>query len=110
MPLGLLLTKKLRATFEAISQRAGVTRGALHHHFRDKSALLRDALAWGWAEYGERLFAPLAQADARTGLARLLSAYLRLLHDDRLFRALACSTVLVAPQAFEDASGKEAWA
>ena len=30
------------ATFEHVARRAGVTRGAVHHHFRDKRALLLD--------------------------------------------------------------------
>ena len=33
-----------------------MTRGALHHHFRDKRALLVEALEWGWSDYGRRLF------------------------------------------------------
>lgn len=96
------------ATFEAISERAGVTRGALHHHFRDKATLLRDALAWGWGEYADRLFPSEVTPDAATGLTRLLLEYVRLLSTDPLFRALASSTVLVAPQAFDDASEKGA--
>lgn len=96
------------ATFEAISDRAGVTRGALHHHFRDKATLLRDALAWGWAEYADRLFTPEASPDATAGLSRLFAEYVRLVSADPLFRALASSTVLVAPQAFEDVSSKGA--
>ncbi len=94
------------ATFEAISDRAGVTRGALHHHFRDKATLLRDALAWGWGEYADLVFPSEVTPDAATGLASLLSEYVRLLSADPLFRALAFSTVLVAPQAFDDASEK----
>ena len=96
------------ATFEAISERAGVTRGALHHHFRNKATLLRDALAWGWGEYGDRLFPSEVTPDAATGLSSLLSEYVHLLSTDPLFRALASSTVLVAPQAFDDASEKGA--
>ena len=96
------------ATFEAISERAGVTRGALHHHFRDKTTLLREALAQGWAEYAERLFSPEPSPDATTALSRLLAEYVRLVSADPLFRALASSTVLVAPQAFDDVSEKGA--
>ncbi|WP_229780426.1 TetR/AcrR family transcriptional regulator [Arthrobacter sp. BL-252-APC-1A] len=96
------------ATFEAISERAGVTRGALHHHFRDKATLLRNALAWGWGEYAERVFPADPNQDMSAGLSSLLSEYMRLLSADPLFRALAFSTVLVAPQAFDDASEKGA--
>ncbi len=96
------------ATFETISERAGVTRGALHHHFGDKATLLREALTWGWTEYSERLFVAHSDADALTELSGLLAAYVRLLTTDPLFRALAYSTVLVAPQAFEDVSEKDA--
>lgn len=96
------------ATFEAISERAGVTRGALHHHFRDKATLLREALAWGWRRYADRLFPSEPSLDATAGLSSLLSSYARLLSVDPLFRALASSTVLVAPQVFDDASEKGA--
>ena len=56
------------ATFEAISERAGVTRGALHHHFRDKARLVRDALAWGWGEYADRVFPAGPTQDVSAGL------------------------------------------
>lgn len=101
------------ATFEAISERAGVTRGALHHHFHDKSTLLRDALAWGWTEYAESIFLPEPAQAAQVSLSYLLNEYLRRLSTDPLFRALASSTVLVAPQAFghtsEKGSGLDDW-
>lgn len=96
------------ATFEAISERAGVTRGALHHHFGDKATLLRDALAWGWGEYTDRVLPADPADDASAALSSLLSEYVRLLSADPLFRALAFSTVLIAPQAFDDASEKSA--
>lgn len=96
------------ATFEAISERAGVTRGALHHHFRDKATLQRDALAWGWGEYADRVFPADPAQDVSAGLSSLLAEYMRLLSVDPLFRALAFSTVLVAPQAFDDTSEKGA--
>ena len=90
------------ATFEHVAARAGVTRGALNHHFSSKSFLLEEALGWGWAEYGNRLF-----DEETTTLLGLLRKFVALLHDDALFRALAASTVLVAPQALSDRSEKD---
>ena len=90
------------ATFEHVAERAGVTRGALHHHFRSKAVLLEEALTWGWAEYGNRLF-----RNGETTLSALLTEFVTLVRDDALFRALAASTVLVAPQALSDRAGEE---
>lgn len=112
------------ATFEHIAERAGVTRGALHHHFRDKRALLVEALEWGWSDYGRRLFEgsdDVAAADVAAGDAdspdadaadaagecphltveELLARFVRMITRDPAFRALASTTVLVAPQAFD---------
>lgn len=115
------------ATFEHIAERAGVTRGALHHHFRDKRALLVEALEWGWSDYGRRLFegsddvaaadvaagdadSPDADPDPDAGAAGerphltvegLLARFVRMITRDPAFRALASTTVLVAPQAFD---------
>ena len=92
------------ATFEYVAERAGVTRGALNHHFRDKQALLTEALEWGWSDYGQRLFAQdngAADTSAHDALKALLTEFTRLLTGDARFRALASTTVLVAPQALE---------
>ena len=92
------------ATFEYVAERAGVTRGALNHHFRDKQALLTEALEWGWRDYGQRLFAQdngATDTSAHDALKALLTEFTRLLTGDARFRALASTTVLVAPQALE---------
>lgn len=95
------------ATFEQVAERAGVTRGALNHHFRSKEALLSDALEWGWGEYGDRLFTQeVPVADAVTWLHTLLADFVSALRSDELFRALASTTVLVAPQSDGNTTSK----
>ncbi|MDN5892421.1 TetR/AcrR family transcriptional regulator [Arthrobacter sp. AOP36-A1-22] len=102
------------ATFERIAERAGVSRGALHHHFQSKTVLLTEALEWGWLDYGSRIFdAAPARSDAEGRLRALLSEFVTLLQVDKRFRALAYTTVLVAPQALDDSRPKhealDAW-
>ncbi|MGZ1489478.1 TetR/AcrR family transcriptional regulator [Brevibacterium sediminis] len=92
------------ATFEHVAERAGVTRGALNHHFRDKQSLLTEALEWGWSDYGQHLFSQdndSAGTSTHKALKALLTDFTRLLTRDDRFRALASTTVLVAPQALE---------
>jgi AcrR family transcriptional regulator len=96
------------ATFEHIAERAGVTRGALNHHFRSKPELLSAALEWGWSSYGNRLFTADTVDDPARWLITLLVEYTTLLQDDPLFRALASTTVLVAPQASDGSPDKTA--
>jgi len=91
------------ATFEHVAECAGVTRGALHHHFRSKNVLLEEALSWGWAEYGNRLF-----ENESAEPTALLPEFVKLLREDERFRALAACTVLVAPQALGDTTEKNA--
>lgn len=95
------------STFESVAERAGVTRGALNHHFRSKRALLTEALDWGWSDYGSRLFNDeLVEAPGEEFLTSLLRTFIALLKSDEEFRSLASTTVLTAPQAFEAADAK----
>jgi AcrR family transcriptional regulator len=92
------------ATFADIAARIGMTRGAVHHHFRGgKDELLATVLAEQWERYGEVLLAPLHVAGLSTArrLEDFLAAYLAQLADDPMFRALAAVTTLVAPLAAE---------
>lgn len=95
------------STFESVAERAGVTRGALNHHFRSKRVLLAEALDWGWSDYGSRLFsAELVEASGEEFLTSLFRTFIALLGSDEEFRSLASTTVLTAPQAFEASDAK----
>lgn len=88
------------ATFDGIAQRVGLTRGAVHHHFRDKDDLLRTVVREHWAARGDVALAPL-RATTRSASERLTSfvaTYVHLLATDEGFRALATVTTLVAPR------------
>ncbi|MDO4254217.1 MAG: TetR/AcrR family transcriptional regulator [Kocuria sp.] len=88
------------ATFEVIAREAGVSRGALNHHFTSKFELLSEALQFGWLEFGGRLFAEdTVSVSAREKLQTLLRRYIQWLQVDPKFRALVSTTVIVAPQA-----------
>lgn len=101
------------ATFQEIASRAGVTRGAIHHHFTNKRGLLTEALKWGWETYGNQVFSLMEGPDLHTQLTQFLLGYVRLLQEDETFIALASTTVLVTPQAFEqeqvESTGLDEW-
>lgn len=90
------------ATHEVIAEAAGVSRGAVNHHFTSKAELLSQALQHGWEEFGEKLFAQdTSGEDAAQNLRVLLRRYIHWLQDDPDFRALVSTTVIVAPQALD---------
>ncbi|MFI6743148.1 TetR/AcrR family transcriptional regulator [Nonomuraea sp. NPDC050451] len=94
------------ATYDAIGARAGVTRGAVHHHFRDKTRLLEEAISAAWRRHAApALSEPSCEDRPARRLAGFLSRYLRLLSQDESFRALAVVSVLVAPQVVDVGEG-----
>lgn len=84
-------------TFIGVAQQAGLSRGAVHHHFRSKEDLLAGVLEWGWSHYGSVLVRSAPQAEPQVWLTGLISGFITLLRDDLRFRSLISVTVLVAP-------------
>jgi AcrR family transcriptional regulator len=103
-----------RATLAGIAEAAGVTRGAVYHHFADKDALLGAVLGETWDVVAAPVWAELDGSD--TSLAARLEAFtlawLTALHTDRRFAALMTVSMraTASPGALADkAAGFRAW-
>ncbi|MFJ4163952.1 TetR/AcrR family transcriptional regulator [Microbacterium sp. NPDC089698] len=91
----------------AVSRRAGLTRGAVYHHFENKEAVLRAVLVEEWPLQMTPLLDALGDDSLPPSdrLLGFLSSYLRMLTESELFRDLAVVSTVVAPQALELATG-----
>ncbi|WP_024287175.1 TetR/AcrR family transcriptional regulator [Cellulomonas sp. KRMCY2] len=92
-----------------IARRAGLTRGAVYHHFESKEALLRAVLNEEWVTQMQPVLDTLG-ASGVSPLGRLVSfleMYITLLGTDEAFRDLTVVSTVVAPQAVELTSGIE---
>jgi AcrR family transcriptional regulator len=103
-----------RATLAGIAEAAGVTRGAVYHHFTDKEALLGAVLGETWEVVAAPVWAALDTPG--TPLAARLEAFtlawLAALHSDRRFAALMTVSLRAtgSPGGLaEKAAGFHAW-
>ena len=83
------------ATLEEIAKRAGVTRGALYHHFADKAELYGAAVKEQWQEVFKPLFAHLHRdGEPLARIESFLAYYFATLEDDPKVRRLLEVTML----------------
>lgn len=76
------------AQLDDVASRAGVTRGAVYHHFAGKDELLQVVLAERWALATAPVLAPLETEQGRVALRGFVLAYLEALDHDPTLRAL----------------------
>ena len=97
------------STLEGIGQRAGLTRGAVYHHFGDKSSLLQAVLRESWASQSRPILAPLLDdgVPPPQRLADFVGNYLAQLGSDSSLRALAIVTTLVASHVRDPVGGMD---
>ncbi|MFD7518182.1 TetR family transcriptional regulator [Streptomyces niveus] len=77
-----------------VAQRAGLTRGAVYHHFTDKTALYAAVIANSWDSVTAPVWAVLdSDGPVEDRLREFLVAWLRRLREDRHFRALLTITL-----------------
>lgn len=77
-----------------VAQRAGLTRGAVYHHFTDKTALHAAVIADSWDSVTAPVWAVLdSEGTIEERLREFLVAWLRRLREDKYFRALLTITL-----------------
>ncbi|MER5770823.1 TetR family transcriptional regulator [Streptomyces sp. NPDC001985] len=92
-----------------VAQRAGLTRGALYHHFRDKTDLHTAVMTHTWAAVSDPVWSVLASdAPHDERLRGFLTTWLRLLRHDARFRALLTLTLDGPPDAAALPGGRAA--
>lgn len=89
------------ARLQDVAERAGVTRGAVYHHFADKGALLETALREGWQQAMAPVLEPLQrEPEPAAAICGFLRAFLGAIEEDPAARRLiAASLVLDLPRA-----------
>ena len=99
------------AQLEEIARRASVTRGALYHHFTDKTELFLAALQERWESVMDPVFAALESGRSpRARLTAFVSAFLRTMDGHPQARALmkmSLSGDLALPQFSPHAGSKQ---
>jgi TetR/AcrR family transcriptional regulator, acrAB operon repressor len=82
-----------------VAAHAGVTRGALYHHFKNKAELFNAAVAARWAELAGEVFQALDEPGAPLPrIERFLAAYVHRIRTEPRFRELIEVVLLPLPE------------